>query len=191
MILIVCEGNVCRSPVAVALLRDALAGRDIEVTSAGTHALVGASVEPAMVEVARRIGIDVDGHRGRQLTADLVARSGFVLTASRKIRRELVELAPAAVQRSFTIRQFGRIMAAADEQFRPQGSLDMQLSALSAYASRHRSSPPPPDPTADDVSDPHRRPLRAHELAVAQMVQGLDALALALGGPPVRRQQET
>lgn len=54
-ILVVCTGNICRSPVAEAMLRDALPG--LEVHSAGLGALAGHGVEPTAAALARADGL--------------------------------------------------------------------------------------------------------------------------------------
>ncbi|KQM61974.1 MULTISPECIES: low molecular weight protein-tyrosine-phosphatase [unclassified Sphingomonas] len=71
-ILFVCLGNICRSPLAEAALRDAAAraGVDLEVDSAGTGAWhVGDPPDRRAQAEARRHGIDISGYRGRQVQA--------------------------------------------------------------------------------------------------------------------------
>jgi protein-tyrosine phosphatase len=80
-ILVVCVGNVCRSPMAAALLARRLSGRGQgpAVESAGIAALVGRAADPIAVELLRERGIDLSGHRARQLTEELVTRADLVL----------------------------------------------------------------------------------------------------------------
>ncbi|MGD9603080.1 MAG: low molecular weight protein-tyrosine-phosphatase [Gammaproteobacteria bacterium] len=70
-VLFVCTGNLCRSPLAQGLLEAALAARglanDVQVDSAGTHAVVGEPPAPFAIEVARDYGSDISGQRARQL----------------------------------------------------------------------------------------------------------------------------
>jgi protein-tyrosine phosphatase len=73
-------GNVCRSPMAEALLRSALSDRDgITVESAGLGALVGHPASPHAVELMAELGLDISGHRARQLSPDLVRAADLVL----------------------------------------------------------------------------------------------------------------
>jgi protein-tyrosine phosphatase len=188
LILFVCEGNVCRSPLAEGLLRSSFArhGVDIEVASAGTRALVDYPVDDPTALIAKRLGIDMTEHRGRQLTAEMVSSAKLALTATRRIRRAVVQLHAPAVQYTFTMRQFSRIMASAGEPFVANGgSSDSRVEAVSAFVSRHRGMQPPPDPEADDVVDPHGRTAAVHELAAQQMVPALHGLSTALGGLPI------
>ncbi|MEK6711683.1 MAG: hypothetical protein AABZ64_14000 [Nitrospinota bacterium] len=74
-ILFVCTGNMNRSPMAEALMRKLLSreGRkDIQVQSAGTHAFVGSQCPAEAIQVAEMAGVDLNRHRSRSLTRDLV-----------------------------------------------------------------------------------------------------------------------
>lgn len=81
-VLMVCTGNICRSPMAAALLRHrlppALQGR-VVVGSAGTHALHGHQAEPFAVQTMAALGIDLRDHRARHLTREMVRRADLIL----------------------------------------------------------------------------------------------------------------
>ena len=102
-ILVVCLGNICRSPTAEALLRDriersTLAGR-VEVDSAGTgdwH--VGHPPDPRTVACAARHGLDITHLRGRQITARDLDTFDLVLCADHANLRDVRALAPRAHQ---------------------------------------------------------------------------------------------
>lgn len=101
-ILIVCMGNICRSPIAEGLLRHKLelAGLSprIRVDSAGTgpwHA--GKPPDPRAVEVCNENGITIDHLSGRQVTRNDFASFDWVLCADRDNLRQLHALAPRQV----------------------------------------------------------------------------------------------
>ena len=78
-ILVVCSGNICRSPIGEGLLRDRLRGK-VQVSSAGCTALVGHPADPLAVEVAADIAVVFGGHRARQIDAELLAGQDLILT---------------------------------------------------------------------------------------------------------------
>ncbi|MEQ1439447.1 low molecular weight protein-tyrosine-phosphatase [Fontimonas sp. SYSU GA230001] len=79
-IIVICTGNICRSPMAEALLRARLGARVQVVASAGTGALVGYPADPLAVEVAAEHGLDLAAHRAQQATLPLLASMDLVLT---------------------------------------------------------------------------------------------------------------
>ena len=87
-ILVVCVGNICRSPMAEALLRQALQDvSDVSVSSAGLGALVDyPAAEHAEVLMAER-GLDISRHKARQLTPDLINTSDLVLVMETRHKR--------------------------------------------------------------------------------------------------------
>src|SRR5256885_17119351 len=81
-VLFVCTGNICRSPLAAALLERALKERgiDVTVTSAGTGAWDGAPASEGAYLVGLERGVDLSSHRARLLTREPVENAGLVLT---------------------------------------------------------------------------------------------------------------
>ena len=93
-ILFVCTGNICRSPLAAALLQRALAQRGIdglEVASAGTGAWDGAPVSEGAYLVGLERGLDLSAHRARLLTRELVDQADLILTMARHHRARVDE----------------------------------------------------------------------------------------------------
>lgn len=107
-VLMVCLGNICRSPTAEAALREAATqvGLELEVDSAGTGAWhVGDPPDPRMRAAAADVGLTIDG-AARQVTADDFARFDLVLAMDRQNRRDLQTLAPDE-QAARKVRLFG------------------------------------------------------------------------------------
>lgn len=76
-VLVVCHGNLCRSPFAAALLRDRLP--EVEVRSAGLHAASGHEAAPDAVTAAARLGVALEGHRTRPVDTSDVQRADLIL----------------------------------------------------------------------------------------------------------------
>jgi protein-tyrosine phosphatase len=96
-VLMVCTGNVCRSPMAEALLRARFERRGRgDVESAGLAALEGWPADPVAVELLAERGFDLSTHRARQLTPELLARFDLVLVMETAQQRRLAALAPSA-----------------------------------------------------------------------------------------------
>jgi len=91
-ILVVCVGNICRSPMAEALLKQATQDMtDLKLSSAGLAAVVDyPAAEHAEVLMAER-GLDITGHRARQLTPDLIYTSDLILVMESKHKRAIDE----------------------------------------------------------------------------------------------------
>lgn len=96
-VLVVCFGNLCRSPIAEGLFRAALPDDEWLVVSAGTHAVGDDPPTGGAIEAARQVaGIDISGQRSHLLTTDLIEDSEHVFTMSRLQALEAAALVPSA-----------------------------------------------------------------------------------------------
>jgi protein-tyrosine phosphatase len=96
-IVVVCVGNICRSPMGAALLKDRLgADSDVKVSSAGVGALVGFPADEFAVELMREQGIDIAGHRARQLNQDIIKASDLILVMESGHKAAIDSIDPTA-----------------------------------------------------------------------------------------------
>ena len=79
-ILVVCVGNICRSPMAEALLRQRFPNKDID--SAGVGALVGHPADPAALEIMAKQDIDITSHIAKQIDENLAKTADIIFTMS-------------------------------------------------------------------------------------------------------------
>lgn len=113
-LLVVCTGNVCRSPLVERVLQHHLDGAHgagtIRVHSAGTGALVGSPMDERSAALLRDLGGDPGGFAARRLTSGMVAEADLVLTATRAHRADVVRLVPRAMRRTFTVRELALLL---------------------------------------------------------------------------------
>jgi protein-tyrosine phosphatase len=102
-ILVVCIGNICRSPTVEALLKSRLAERGIDVSSAGIHALVDKPMDSTALEVLREHHGDHPDHKGRQLTRELLQQADLILTMETGHVKRIVQMAPEAQGKTFLL----------------------------------------------------------------------------------------
>ena len=86
-ILVVCIGNICRSPMAEGLLRQALP--EVQISSAGISAMVGHGADPIAVKIMGGVGIDISAHRARMLTDTITREADLILLMDDQQKQEL------------------------------------------------------------------------------------------------------
>lgn len=93
-ILVVCVGNICRSPTAEALLKAKLAEKGIIVSSAGLGALVDKPVDATATEVMAAAGYDLSEHKARQLTPSMLREADLILAMEARHIQSIHAMAP-------------------------------------------------------------------------------------------------
>lgn len=91
-ILVICTGNICRSPIGERLLRRALPNKKID--SAGVGALVNHAADSSAIRVAEKNGLSLEGHQGTQFTAALGRQYDLLLVMERSHLEQVSRLAP-------------------------------------------------------------------------------------------------
>ncbi|HHT2234633.1 MULTISPECIES: protein-tyrosine-phosphatase [Klebsiella] len=76
-ILVICTGNICRSPIGERLLRNLLPNKKID--SAGTNALIDHAADSSAIRISESHGLSLEGHRGKQFTQSLGRQYDLIL----------------------------------------------------------------------------------------------------------------
>lgn len=178
-ILVVCSGNLCRSPLAQALLRRRLAERLGDaaptVRSAGTMAVDGAPATPEGVRVAAEHGLDTSGHAATRLEPGLLREPELVLAMAAEHRDRVAGMDPDAANRTFTLKELVRLL----EELPPAAgeTLGDRVAAANerrGAGSHHRD---------DDVADPIGYPIETYRAVAWELSDWTDRLVNGLFGP--------
>lgn len=182
-ILTVCTGNICRSPLAEGLLRKVLRGLPIEVSSAGTGALVGHSMPDPQLQIAADLGVDdAAQHRARQITVEMLEEADLVLALAREHRRAIAEMHPRASRKTFTLREFARIAESiSSEEIDELRDRALGLRRISELAGQLRGSVVPPEVLEDDdVVDPYQQPPDVYQKSARELIPAVNSTVALL-----------
>lgn len=173
-VLVVCTGNISRSPMTELLLRRAVdPGVGLTVSSAGVHALVGQPMDEAAAAAMVQLGFNPTQHRARQFEPAMAAAADLILAAERYHLDTVLKEVPSAMRRTFTIKELARIAP----HLRP-GPPDR---VIAEAAAARGLVPRPATADADDVADPHGQPLSVNRATAAELSAAVDAIVSALG----------
>lgn len=93
-ILVVCLGNLCRSPTAEILIKPLLPA--IKIISAGISAIEGEEADERAIQVAEKYGLYLRGHRARQLTRKMCQQADLILVMEKRHIRHVSLFLPEA-----------------------------------------------------------------------------------------------
>ncbi|MBC7723326.1 MAG: low molecular weight phosphatase family protein [Burkholderiaceae bacterium] len=168
-VLFLCTGNICRSPLAQQLLTARLTALTAEVAtaepliavqSAGLHTATGVPMDAQAASESSRHGGDPTGSASRVFTPRLARTADLVLTMTVAHQLDAVQRVPALLGRTYTLRQFERMLPALPS------SGDTRLTDLVALAAKQRRTG---HPESDSVPDPFRRSPEIHA-SVADLI---------------------
>ena len=189
-ILIVCTGNICRSPFIERLLQRRLdehrPGSDhgIQVRSAGTSAMTGCSMDERAAAQLVAYGGDPAGFTARDLTAELIAESDLVLTATRAHRGKVATMYPKALRQVFTFADFADLVAGIDGLTARVTNMDPRVwvGQVTEKAAASRGLKPPLEPAQADIVDPFGSEDEVFATMAQQVVASMPAVVRALAG---------
>ncbi|MBK5923185.1 hypothetical protein CCR90_05190 [Rhodovulum sulfidophilum] len=137
-ILTVCTGNICRSPVAAALLQALRPGAGL--SSAGLAAEPGRAADPLTAEVALDLGVDLSGHRARRFSAAMGREADLILAMAPRHCEDIVRIAPELTGRTFLLDHWCGATGIPDPYGKPrawhESVVDAILRATESWAER-------------------------------------------------------
>jgi protein-tyrosine-phosphatase len=138
VVVVVCRGNSCRSPMGAGLIRRALDAFDLqalEVNSRGLEVEAGEKPSWETRRTAFEGGVDLSNHRATQLTPGDVESALIVITMSGAQRTDVLQLVPEATSRVLPLREVAsRCTGAHSSEFRDSAEIaDPMGQAVAAY----------------------------------------------------------
>lgn len=186
-VLLVCTGNICRSPMAEGLLRSALerrlGGGAPPIASAGTIARDGAPAMPEAVEAAAELGVDVSSHSAHRLRPEDIRHADLILGMAAEHREVVQTLVQDSDARTFTLKEVVRLLEVAGPRPVDPNS-DESLRDVVADAHRRRADVSG-FPGEDDVMDPLGLSLQAYRAVAFELEDLCERLAGGLYGHSV------
>ena len=126
-ILILCIGNICRSPIAEALLK--LEFPEKKIWSAGLGALIGSPADPLSIEVAAARGLDMSAHRAQQLASWMCQTADLILVMEQLQKIEVQQQYPLVRGKVFRLGELGKFDIA-DPYRQPMAAFDTAYEAI-------------------------------------------------------------
>ncbi len=183
-ILVVCTGNICRSPIAEGLLRAELARRfgdgTPHVTSAGTAGWEGSPATPEGVEAAAELGVDISGHRARKVRGEMTREADLIVCMAGEHRDRLTIQLPELAGRTFTLKELVRLLEPQPAASADASPWTMAPRIARAHAMRQVKLTVHPD---EDIADPLGQPMEAYRAIAWELEEWISRLAVGLYGP--------
>ncbi|TDV63489.1 low molecular weight protein-tyrosine-phosphatase [Pseudomonas sp. LP_7_YM] len=130
-VLLVCVGNICRSPMAEALLRQRVDDTGIVISSAGTHAMLRSAIDPLAQAVLQIHGVAAQRHRSRQIDRQMLHAADLVLVMEHSQTHSVFGMAPEVRGKTFLIGKWQHALEIADPYRRPKLAFEQTYEQLS------------------------------------------------------------
>lgn len=130
-IMMVCTGNICRSPMAEVMLADSLSKHNIEanVISSGLGALTGHGADPIACELMEERGLDLSQHRAQQITSPLINEMELILVMEAGQQQAIEKMTPSVRGKVFGIGKWGEFEIP-DPYRQPRAAFEEALSLI-------------------------------------------------------------
>ena len=146
--------------------------------------MTGCSMDERAAEQLVAYGGDPAGFTARDLTAELIAESDLVLTATRAHRGKVATMYPKALRQVFTFADFADLVAGIDGLTARVTTMDPRawVRQVTEKAAASRGLKPPIEPAQADIVDPFGRDDEVFATMAQQVVASMPAVVRALAG---------
>jgi protein-tyrosine phosphatase len=166
----VCTGNICRSPMAEALLRARSdeRGFSLRISSSGTWAVDGEPATEGAIAAMESRGIDLSFHRSKPFEPNRGREADLIIAMTSVHLREIDAALPGSPVKTRLLKELHELDV--DEDGTPAARLHSLL-----------ESPRPPWMRSLDLDDPMGLPFGAYEVCAAEIDRGIERLLDLLG----------
>lgn len=167
-VLFVCTANICRSPLAAAILAQAAADKDMSDVRAASAGFLegGRPVHDHVATILSERGIDASRKRSQKLTDDVVGPADLILTMTSEHARGVVGRFPKSISDVYTLRHFATIVTPRPSDL----STSDWLSGINAANKRAYLG----DDDSRDISDPIGHPMPVFRTLAEELTTSID-----------------
>lgn len=150
-----------------------IAPGEFAISSAGTGALVGFSIDAQVTDLIRAFEGDPEDFRARQLEKRILEGQDLILALTREHRSRVIEMSPSLLRQTFTLREFARLIDKIDGDASLDGPNRWRAALPKVVRSRAAH---PSAPELDDIVDPYRRPKDVYQQMAQELVPAVKTL---------------
>ena len=129
-VLVVCVGNICRSPTAEWLLRHRLRRDGVTIESAGLAALVGNPIDPMAESVLLEHGVSASAHSARQISPEMINAADIVLVMDKRYMSAVHAQVPHARGKTFLLGRWQNEAAVPDPYGKPRAVFEQAFTMI-------------------------------------------------------------
>ena len=166
-VLFVCTGNICRSVFAARYLASLPVAQKLAISSAGTYAVVGHGIDETVASCASGAGLNLAGHRARQLTGRVLHEADLIVIFGPEHREWIFRNCPEVLDRVVPLARAGAVLSSLGRH---------RLVMWDSIGELVRDSELKPS-EADWVADPYRQDVDTALAAVRTIGDNVDILA--------------